>query len=101
MPPGESWAEASAGEQVRDIVKGIIEGVVGVSGMYTIGMWIVCWYAGGGVGAEMARRPTRGCTAGTGITNERPSVSVSGSSAPRAFPLPLAAAFLPLTSWGR
>ena len=98
MPPGEeSWAEASVGEQVRDIVKGIIEGVVGVEGMYTIGMWIVCWYAGGGVGAEIARLPTRGWTAGTGITNERPSVSVSGSSPPRAFPLPFAAAFLPLT----
>lgn len=35
---GERLDEASAGEQVRDIVKGIIEGVVGVEGMYTIGM---------------------------------------------------------------
>ena len=96
MPSGERWAETSVGEQVRGIVKGIIEGVVGVEGMYTVGMWIVCWYAGGGVGAEMARRPTRGWTAGTGITNESPSVSVSGSSPPRALPLPLAAAFLPL-----
>jgi hypothetical protein len=42
MAPGERWPEGSVGEQVRDIVKGIIEGVVGVEGMYTIGMWIVC-----------------------------------------------------------
>jgi hypothetical protein len=31
------------GEQVRGMVMGIIAGVVGVDGMYTIGMWIVCW----------------------------------------------------------
>jgi len=39
MPPGESWAKVLEGEQVRDIVKGIIEGVVDVEAMYTIGMW--------------------------------------------------------------
>jgi hypothetical protein len=31
------------GEQVRGIFIGIIEGVEGVEGMYTIGIWIVCW----------------------------------------------------------
>jgi hypothetical protein len=39
---------------VRGIFIGIIEGVEGVDGMYTIRIWIVCWYAGGGVRAEMA-----------------------------------------------
>jgi hypothetical protein len=31
------------GEQVRGMVIGTIEGEVGVDGMYTIGIWMVCW----------------------------------------------------------
>ena len=32
----------NVGEQVRGRVTGTIEGEVGVDGMYTIGMWMVC-----------------------------------------------------------
>jgi hypothetical protein len=61
---------------VRGIVTGTIEGEAGVDGMYTIGMWIVCWYAGGGVGAEMARRPTRCWNSGDGH-HEREALAIS------------------------
>jgi hypothetical protein len=66
-----SWVGICEGEQVRGIVTGTIKGKAGIDGTYTIGIWITCSYARGGVGAEMAWRPMCYVTAGTSFTNER------------------------------
>ena len=40
----------------RLLIRGTLVGDGGHEGIKTVGSWIV-WYAGGGVGAEAARRP--------------------------------------------
>ena len=40
----------------RPLMRGTSFGEAGQDGIQTVGSWIV-WYAGGGVGAEAARRP--------------------------------------------
>ena len=92
----------------RPLILGMREGEVGHEGIQTVGNWIA-WNAGGGVGAEAARRPCPCPWLGTksrerlregddetGSRNEKLSVSVSCS--PRLFPFLF---FLSLVRCGR
>lgn len=94
----------------RPLILGMREGEVGHEGIQTVGSWIA-WNAGGGVGAEAARRPCpcpcpwlgtksrerlREGDDETGSRNEKLSVSVSCS--PRLLPFLF---FLSLVRCGR